>query len=392
MSRFILPLIVFAVTTVHTSLSVSAANSCRSLFMMASTSALNWKLTWKEISKDKHELRVSDVNRGGQEAFYLVHFDKENLTIKVEQKELETGRVIESEEVHMPFAPKYEVGIRPGFDGLLIEPVRPDLGSAPKLLFLHGSGGAQHPVYLAHALFFASQGYRVLQYHYFNSFLGPLPGALVNIPVDRASLALRWLDGLSTSPVGVVGSSRGAEKAQLFSHLLEVFRHEVTPDAIVVDRGIDKIVGAFSPELADPANWKNGIVGEDPVRETWQGVDMRPFETLSQPAWTWEGRPLGTDFTLEPEKIRKPILYVHGERDEVWGLSRIENVRGRFEDIEPVWHEPGKPIGEHPFVGRIDGAHFHFFKNEPHAFSPWAQSERYELILKFLELHMEESI
>jgi dienelactone hydrolase len=100
-------------------------------------------------------------------------------------------------------------------DGLVGAMFRPEgNGPFPGVVALHGSGGNPDK---GAAILLASHGYAVFAPQYFGA-PEPLPDVLAEVPVEYLDRAREWMEGLpavDNGPMGLVGTSKGAEYALL---------------------------------------------------------------------------------------------------------------------------------------------------------------------------------
>jgi hypothetical protein len=125
-------------------------------------------------------------------------------------------------------------------------------GPHPGVLVLHGSGG--HPSRGVASLL-ASRGYAAFALQYFGDS-GALPDGLVEVPVEYFDDAAAWLgehDAVADGPVGLYGTSKGAEAALVVAARFD------WPDAVVAvapaahrwqatDQSIDREAGSWTAD------------------------------------------------------------------------------------------------------------------------------------------------
>lgn len=156
----------------------------------------------------------------------------------------------------------------------------------PAILMLGGSGGSPQTM---RAALLAARGYAVLDLQYFGG--DPLPGSLVEIPLDYFATAIEWLGrhpAVDPHRLGVFGTSKGAELALL--------------------------LGTLHPTI-------QAITAYMPSAVVWQGLSFKIWSPRS--SWTRAGEPL--------PYVRFPLT-----RRTLWGavemlLGRPVAVRGTYE-------------------------------------------------------------
>ena len=258
--------------------------------------------------------------------------------------------------------------------GTLVE--SPTDGPSPGVILFHGSGG-NRPIAPARAL--ASHGFTVLALQYFSKEYDRLPDNLVEVPIEYADRAVRWLADhqvTTDDPICLGGFSRGGELALLIGT-----RHE-NIGAVVnwVGAGIlfNAVVltedSTVSPETPDTSAWT--LDGEPLAHPS--GEDFNPrtdllnaYRTLLEEETT-KGTLDSAEIPLA--EIEAPILLISAGGDGVWPsrylLGRTErrlealHYNYRFEHHSydeaghgisvpylPTW--PNRPGG--PFGGTIAG-------------------------------------
>lgn len=206
-----------------------------------------------------------------------------------------------------------------GLVGKLMLPPRGDLrGAVPAIVLLGGSEGGLDE---AGASLLASRGYAALTLAYFG--MDGVSPELVNIPVECALRAVKWLQGrpeIDRGRIAILGRSRGSELALL--------------------------AASVSSEI-------KAVIAISPSSVAWSGISKSP-ESPTVPAWTYEGKPLSFLSAQAPpdlvqefyvkgplhsrlydylfsdrgaveraaipvERIHGSVLLIAGTEDRVWG-------------------------------------------------------------------------
>ena len=203
----------------------------------------------------------------------------------------------------------------------------PGEGPFPAVLALGGSDGGL-PEYFADLL--VPEGFACLALGYFG--MKGLPASLIEIPLERVELALRWLAAhprVSTrgGRVGIVGTSRGGELALL--------------------------VAATFPDLVGP------VAAYAPSCVVWPGIDYEAAPGAPLSSWSFRGTPVphmsyvpgvlptlserGVSLvgisdralddpasveraTIPIERATGPLLLISGGDDHVWPSSRMSEM------------------------------------------------------------------
>ena len=144
-----------------------------------------------------------------------------------------------------------------GLVGKLVLPSHGDQNNLiPAVILLGGSEGG---IDEAGATLLASHGYAALTLAYFG--VEGVPSELVDIPVECALHAVRWLQArpeIDRRRIAIIGRSRGSELALL--------------------------AASVSPEI-------KAVIAMSPSSVVWEGISKSP-KVRSVSAWTYEGRPL----------------------------------------------------------------------------------------------------
>ncbi|KAB1188852.1 MULTISPECIES: acyl-CoA thioester hydrolase/BAAT C-terminal domain-containing protein [Haloferax] len=211
-----------------------------------------------------------------------------------------------------------ETDIEKPIVGTLVE--APNDGPAPGVILFHGSAG-NRPIAPARAL--ASHGFTVLALQYVSSEHDSLPDNLVEVPIEYADQAVRWLaeQAVTTDdPICLGGFSRGGELALLMGS-----RHE-NIGAVVNWVGSGLLFNAVvltddstvSPDTPDTSAWS--LDGEPLAHPS--GEDFEPRADVLDAYQTWLEEET-TDETLERaeiplSEIEAPILLLSAGSDGVW--------------------------------------------------------------------------
>ena len=208
-----------------------------------------------------------------------------------------------------------------GIRGVLVWPGRNWPAGRPGVVVLSGSSGR---IESARARLIASQGASVLALGYFG---GPgEPAGICLVPLETVIRAVELLREAGCRPIGLVGTSKGAEAALVVATL---------------DDRIDAVVG-ISPSSVVWANIGAGADGvEFPLRSSWSwgghGLPFVPYDPDWRPATSTEPpayRELylsslaryaeaAATAAIDLNRTRAHILLVAGGDDQVWPSGRF---------------------------------------------------------------------
>jgi len=210
------------------------------------------------------------------------------------------------------------------FGGTLFSP--PDNQKVPGVILLHGSDG--RPLEET-AKLLASNGFAALALKYFNS-LGQdhpkLPNGMIEIPVEYVDRAVEWVlnhDVVSSSTVGIFGSSKGGELG-----LLTASRND-NISVVVCKNGSALVWEGLVYHVNHPGStW---TIDDEPVpfvpwKDDIQWEDMRErfdYRTLYKNSYEQASAKEINEATIPVEQIRGPILFITGKDDQFWPLHRI---------------------------------------------------------------------
>ncbi len=259
-------------------------------------------------------------------------------------------------------------------DGLVGTLWRPHGGeNLPAVLLLGGSGGASQSMRSA---LLAARGYAVLDLLYFGR--DPLPQELIEIPLEYFAAGLEWLrshPATSGDPVGVFGSSKGAEAALLVGTL-------------------DPNVGAVVAYLPSAVVWQGLSFRISSSKSSWsldgEPLPFVPFSLTPSALWRTVkflmGRPVSVFPTYERgleneeavsraaipvERIRGAVLLVSGTDDRVWPGAELGNrVVERLHDYDFPY-----PYRHLAFEGAGHGLGVPYFPRSRSRVSSWSGSE-----------------
>jgi len=210
-----------------------------------------------------------------------------------------------------------------GLYGFLYHPASG--GPFPGLIILGGSNGGLYE-WLAQA--FASNGFAALTLAYFN--YQDLPQELVEIPLEYISKAMAWIKAqkaVKADCLGLVGGSKGAELALLFS----TFRNDIKAIVAWVPSGY--IWQGISHDMKPVSSWSHngqglpfirGIVTPEDIAKYEKGEldSVRQFHTLGLE----QADPVAIEqATIPVEKIKAPILLVSGTDDQTWPSAEFSD-------------------------------------------------------------------
>ncbi len=208
-------------------------------------------------------------------------------------------------------------------NGLVGKIALPDtLNKFPAIITLKGTGGGLSMFY---PNLFGKHGYVVLSLAY--SGISHLPKLEKEIPLEYFEKAVQWLKkhpNVDSSRLGIIGTSRGAEGALVFTSKFPVFKALVS------------VVGSNVVWQGDPS-----INDSIPTsRWSYQGKPVIPYVTLNLTKEIYEyGMKTGLwgdMFSLKNkkavkraeipvEKINAPILLFSGSDDAVWSSGFMSN-------------------------------------------------------------------
>ena len=218
-----------------------------------------------------------------------------------------------------------------GLVGKLVLPSHGDPNNRiPAVLLLGGSEGGIDD---AGATLLASHGYAVLTLAYFG--VEGVPSELVDIPVEYALRAVKWLQArpeIDRGRIAIIGKSRGSELALL--------------------------AASVSPEI-------KAVIAMSPSSVVWGGIAKSPEVRGSVSAWAYEGKPLPFLSAKAPQDLFQEFLakgslhsrlydYLFSDRDAVKQATiPIERIQGSVLLIsgaeDRVW---GSPIMARQIVER----------------------------------------
>lgn len=219
-------------------------------------------------------------------------------------------------------------------------------GPFPPVLALHGSGGDPST---GTALLLAAHGYAAFAPRYFGP-PDPLPDQLAEVPLEYLDQIREWMVGLPAvrdGPVGLVGTSKGAELALLAGATFDwvgavaayapsavvwsglTFDGETVSSWTIDGDPVEFLPTAFPPEVvADyAAAWFTG--GDVTLRPTYE-VPLTEADADSLSA-----------ATIPTEEIDAPVTLVSGGDDALWPsvpLGEIAAERRNERDL-PVRHK-----------------------------------------------------
>jgi acetyl esterase/lipase len=214
---------------------------------------------------------------------------------------------------------------------------------------LHGSEGARAGWNDVTCAMFAANGFAALAHQY--NGVGDYPEHLNidDVPLEGTVGALEWLREATAEwacRIGLLGASRGAEKALLLAQLLAQDGHPALPDAVAVHSPPDAV-------------WPAYIFSDFHTGKAWAGDWTRP-------AWSWKGAHERTrpGLPLAAEHYPGPIFLTQGEADKVWNAEMAHRLVARL-----------------TAAGRPPEAHF--FDGEDHVLRCPANDEAFAMRLAF---------
>jgi dienelactone hydrolase len=190
-------------------------------------------------------------------------------------------------------------------------------------------GGSEGGTPEAQAALLASHGFETLALGYFNA--GPLPKALVNVPLEDVEKGVAWLTrrpGVDPSRIGILAGSKGAEMALLAASRFMSLRAVVAlkPSSVV-------FAGLFygQSDAPAPSSWSyggvplpyvNGVVPDDVKKTIAADEDaQRPRAFMPQYLARIQ-RATNLDAAAIPvERINGPVLLISGDDDQLWPSS-----------------------------------------------------------------------
>ncbi|WP_132060978.1 acyl-CoA thioester hydrolase/BAAT C-terminal domain-containing protein [Halorussus amylolyticus] len=240
-------------------------------------------------------------------------------------------------------------------DGLIGRLFRPrGDGPFPSVIALHGSGG--RPDY-GTALMLAAHGYAVFAPQYFGP-PDPLPDQLAEVPLEYLERGYEWLRGLPAvrdAPVGLLGSSKGAEMALLAGATFDWVGAVVAyaPSAVVwagLTYGGETISSWTlngEPVPFVPTAFPPSVVGD--YVASWplgESVSLRPTYEVGLEQASDERI---AEATIPVENIDGPVTLVSGDDDKLWPSARFgQMVTRRLRDHDhpyPVRHVTTEAAG-----------------------------------------------
>ena len=207
----------------------------------------------------------------------------------------------------------------------------PGAGPHPTVIAFGGSdGGLRAESRWAHL---ASYGFATLVVGYFG--VPPLPADVVEVPLEYFQSAVDWLDQeptADTSRLGATGISWGGQLVVGFA----CFEPRVR--AVVALSGSPVCWCGFSSEdvtFAETASWTYGgqalpFLRPDPEAMATAVASIMAGEPVDVPSTVY-GAALDDERAAERamfplERINGPVLWVSGERDEIWTATRLADI------------------------------------------------------------------
>lgn len=260
-------------------------------------------------------------------------------------------------------------------DELVGEFYRPgDDGPYPTIILVGGSEGGLAPWMPARLL--ASQGYAVLGLAYFG--IEDLPPSLDRISLSYFRTALDWIaenDLTRSSPVGIVGWSRGAELGLLlgseFAEITTVVGY--APSGVVfqgVPNGFESVESAWSKdgESVPYIEYEFGLRFQFTIFVRYllrRSLGLRPtYENGFEKADPDDLEAA----TIPVENVGGPILLVSGDDDQMWNadaladhaIERLETHEYDHEYEHVCYEDAGHGFGvpNHPTMERSEGSDF----------------------------------
>jgi dienelactone hydrolase len=242
------------------------------------------------------------------------------------------GSVVDERTVTRRFAPP-DLAVEESPDGLVGTLYRPaGDGPFPGVVVLHGSGGRPD---VGTAILLAAHGYAAFAPQYFGT-PDPLPDLLAEVPVEYLDQARVWMAGLAAvrdGPVGLYGTSKGAEYALLGGATYDWV------GAVVAVAPSGLVWAGLTQGQAEPtASWS---VGGEPVDYLPTAF---PASVVGDYLASW---PLGEPVSLRPtyevpledasaaelegaaipvERIDGPVTLLAGGDDALWPSVRMGRV------------------------------------------------------------------
>lgn len=225
------------------------------------------------------------------------------------------------------------------FPGYMYRPAKE--GIYPAIIFLHGSEGGNGDFWHypkekiknkgknafapKFAKDFAKKGYITLALCYFDceNHTGHTdypPSHLKNVDIKKITgNAIAWLreQPYTNNKLGLLGHSRGAEHALLYTSLIEASA-SIYPDAVVSLSPSNNITREFSQSTA------NEII-EKGYSSSWP----------KKPAWKFGEQTPEIDAPIKIEKFKNPLLITYFSKDPVWGsYVNVRKIIDRISSFE----------------------------------------------------------
>jgi dienelactone hydrolase len=258
------------------------------------------------------------------------------------------GAAVSSDTLKRTFGPGGVVPRRVtegGLVGTLFEDAR---GSKrPGVLVLGGSEGGDGAADVAYQL--AGHGFTTMSLAYFGE--PSLPQQLDEIPLEYFQRALDFLARRPTAagPVGIVGTSKGAEAALIVAAISPAVR------AVV----------AYAPSsvawscICDSASHSSWTVQGRPLPAVAPGVDpgyVRPVGAPIEPVVNYRYR-LGKDTTsaalIRADRISAPVLLIAGDDDRLWPSADMTRQLARTLSRQSISN--GSRVLIYPGAGHLIG-------------------------------------
>ncbi|WP_135853951.1 acyl-CoA thioesterase/bile acid-CoA:amino acid N-acyltransferase family protein [Halorussus salinus] len=244
------------------------------------------------------------------------------------------GQRIGEQTVNRRFGPE-KLQVRDAPDGLVGLLFRPSGdGPFPGVVVLHGSGG--EPDY-GTALMLAAHGYAAFAPQYFGD-PEPLPDQLAEVPLEYLQRSADWMRGrpaVREGPVGLLGTSKGAELALLAGATFDwVGAVAAYAPSGVVWAGLTYGGETTSSWTLDgeevpyvPTGFPPSVVGD--YAASWplgESVSLRPtYEVGLEQASDERIRRA----TIPVENIDGPVTLVSGEDDRLWPSAELGGIAER---------------------------------------------------------------